>query len=98
MGGVWRKEKDLARADRDVHYLSALDRLQDHLAFELIEELGSLVEVKVLAVVRPADDHDDEVVILEDLFVAHRRLQETPVLVDPPLEIQRFRFHGFTPD
>src|ERR1700682_3133080 len=51
----------------------------------------------VLTVVRPADDHDDEVVFLEDLLVAHRRLQEAPVLVDPLLEIQRLRSHDVPP-
>ena len=94
MGSVRRKEEDLAGANRDVHDLPALDRLQDHLAFELIEELGSVVDVIVLAVVRPADDHDDEIVSLEDLLVAHRRLEVAPVLVDPPLQIQRLRNHG----
>src|SRR5204862_6611964 len=94
VGSARRKEEDLAGANRDVHGLPALDRLQDHLAFELIEELGSLIEVVVLAVVRPADDHDDEIVSLEDLLVAHRRLEIATVLVDPPLQIQRLRFHG----
>ena len=51
-----------------------LDRLQDHVAFELVEELVALVDVVVLAAVRPADDHDDEVVVLADHLVADGRL------------------------
>jgi hypothetical protein len=97
MGDAPRQEKDLAGANRDVHDLPALHRLEDHLAFELVEELGPLVEVVVLAIVRPADDHDDEIVFFEDLLVAHRRLEVAPVIVDPPLEIQRLRFHGVPP-
>src|SRR5262245_38552 len=93
MGDASRKEVDLAGVNRNVHDLPALDRLEDHLAFKLVEELGSLVDVVVLAAVRSADDHDDEFVVFEDLLVAHRRLEQAPVLVDPSLEVEGLRFH-----
>src|SRR5215831_20617239 len=94
MGDSPRQEEDLAGTNRDVHDVPTLDRFQDHLAFELVEELGSLVDVVVLAAVRPADDHDDEIGVLEDLLVADRGLQQMPVLVDPPLEIEGLRYYG----
>jgi hypothetical protein len=72
-----------------VNYLAAvLLHAQQHLAFELVEQLGADVDVVVGARVRPADDHHDEVVV-DDALVADRRLQQVPVLVDPGLQVER---------
>ena len=51
-------------------------------------------EFIVMVVGGPNQRKDYHLVVLEDLLVAHRRLQQAPVLVDPPLEIQRLREHG----
>ena len=42
----------------------------------------------VLARVRTADHHDDELTVAEDALVAHRRLQHVTVLVDPAAEVE----------
>jgi hypothetical protein len=40
------------------------------------------------ALVRPADDLNGHLAVLEHLFVADRRLEQMPVLVDPVLEVE----------
>src|SRR5690606_35862313 len=93
---VRRQQEDLALADRDRPVLAVLDHLELYVALELVEELLALVEVVVLPRVRTADHHDDEVLVavLEDLRVADRRLEEAPVLVDPPHEVDGGEGHG----
>jgi hypothetical protein len=44
--------------------------------------------VVVLARIGSSDDHDDEIVLLEDLLVADGRPQLLPVFVDPALQVE----------
>ncbi len=83
-----RQQQDFTLANRNVYALAILNRLQQHIALELIEKLRSFVVVIVLARVRPADDHDDEVVLIEYLLVAHRWLQQVTMIVNPLPEIE----------
>src|SRR5690606_10857470 len=95
MGHVGRQQQDFALTNGDVDALAVLDGPQQHVAFELVEEFLARVVVIVGAGVRPADHHDDELGVAEHLAVAHRRLEEFAVLVDPSLKIERLeRFHA----
>src|SRR5690606_16774617 len=83
-----RKQEDLAFPARTIHASTVLHRAQHHVAFDLIEELLARIIVIVAAIVRSADDHDDELRVRKDLLVAHRRFQELAMLVDPGAEIE----------
>jgi hypothetical protein len=63
---------------------------------ELVEELRTLVPVVVAARVRAADDHHDEVAV-EQALVAHRRLQQVAVPLDPVLQVEGGRQHVSPP-
>ena len=90
-----RQQEDLAGADRDVAHRAVLLDAQHHLAFELVEPLRAFVPVVVGALVRAADDHHDEVAVVDHL-VADRRLEQVAVLVDPGLQVDRVGQHGFS--
>src|SRR6266478_4452614 len=78
---------ELARA-------AVLHGLEHHVAFELVEEFLPRVDVVVLAGVRAAHHHDDEIAIAKHTLVAHRRLQLRAVGIDPLPEIERLQgFH-----
>jgi hypothetical protein len=50
--------------------------------------------MKILAGIRPAHGHDDQIAVLKQQFVAHRRFQQVAILVDPQFEIERRDLHG----
>src|SRR5438270_190602 len=89
-----RNEEHLTLADRHIDRAAVLHGLEHHVALELVEELLPGVDVVVLAGIRAADHHDDEVAVAEDALVAHRRPQLRAVGLDPLLEIERLQgFH-----
>src|SRR5262245_54551481 len=88
MRDVRRKQQDLAFANRHIDVLTVLHSLQQHVAFELIEELFARIDVKVLPRIGTADHHDDELAVAEYLLVADRRLQQVTIFVDPAAEIE----------
>ena len=89
------EEKHITLADRDVDSAIRLDGLQHDVALELIKELRAGVVVKILARIRTAHGHDDELAVLEQQFVADGRLQQRAVLVDPGTQVERRRdVHG----
>src|SRR6185312_14491384 len=85
-----RQIENLAGADRQLAALAVVLHAQDHFTLELIEELGTFVPVEIGARVGTTDDHDDEVTV-DDAHVAHRRLQQVPVFVDPALQVEGWR-------
>src|SRR3954469_264348 len=90
---VGREQEDLALADGDVHRLLSLQHAQVDVALHLVEELLALVDVVVGALVgAPHHRHHKVAVAFPDLRVAHRRLEQVAVLVDPLAEIERL--HG----
>ena len=90
-----RQPQHVALAAGNIHAPPVLDRPQQHVAFELVEELLARVVVVVLAGVRAADHHDDELTLFEYLLVADGRAQVGPVRVDPLPEVERCqRLHG----
>ncbi|MDZ7770236.1 MAG: hypothetical protein U5K38_14785 [Woeseiaceae bacterium] len=44
--------------------------------------------MKVLARVWAADHHDDKIIVIENLLVTYRRLEQVPVFIYPSLEIE----------
>jgi hypothetical protein len=85
---VRRDQQDFAGADRHVERAAVLHGLEHHVALELIEEFLARVDVVVVAGVRAAHHHDDEVAVAEHTLVADRRLQLRAVRIDPCLEIE----------
>ena len=83
------KQEHLAFADRNFDGAAVFLNLHFYVAFELIEKFFALVPVIVLSRIRPADDHHDKIVVIENTLVSHRRLEQMPVLVDPLFEIER---------
>ena len=70
------------------HYFFLLtinDDFEQHFAFYLIEEFGTLVDVVILSRIRTADNHHDEIIFFEYLLVTDWWLQAIPVPVDPCL-------------
>ncbi len=86
-----RQHEDLALADRDVDELAVLHGLQQHLAFDLVEQLGTVVHVIIAARVRAADDLHDEAAAGKHFLVADRRFQVLAVVVDPVEQLERQR-------
>ena len=86
---VRRQQEHLPLADRDVARRTVVPDAQDHVAAQLVEELVARVVVVVGALVRSADDGDDEVALVPDLGVADRRLQLLAVLLDPAGQVDR---------
>ena len=85
------QQEHLALADGHVDPAFPLDGLQHDVALELIKELRTRVVVEILARVGTAHGHHDELAVLEQQFVAHGRLEECAVLVDPGTQIERRR-------
>src|SRR5262249_59133342 len=61
---------------------------EHHVAVHLVEELLARIDVKVLARVRAAYHHDDEVAVAESALVADRRPQLRAVGVDPLPQVE----------
>src|SRR5262249_10051985 len=57
-------------------------------AFQLIEELLARIDVIVLAGVRAADHHDDEVAVAKYALVTDRWAQQRPVGIDPLPQVE----------
>ena len=90
MTHVRRQQKHVAFTQIDALALAVDPQIQIRVAAQLIEELLERIVVIVGAVIRTADDGDDEIAVLPDLLIADRRLQQMRVLVDPALKIERF--------
>src|SRR5882672_5001051 len=73
---------------------SILHDIEKGVALHLVEEFFVGIVVVVGALVRPADDGDDEIRVLPNLSVADRRLEQMPVLLDPLREIKRPKVHS----
>ncbi len=71
--------------DRQVDRLAVLHGFEHHVAFELIEELIARIEVIILASVRAANDHYDEIAVAEKTLIAYGRLQKVTVVGYPAL-------------
>src|SRR5690606_3681456 len=87
----------LAGADAHVARFAVLLDAQDHLAFQLVEELRAFLPVVIGSGVGATDDHHD-VVVVDDALVADRRLEQVTVFLDPRLQVNRGgQRHGRSP-
>ena len=68
-----RQHEDIALANWDVDELAVLHGLQQHLAFDLVEQLGAFVHMIIAARIGTADDLHDEAAAREHFFIADRR-------------------------
>jgi hypothetical protein len=95
---LWRmrnsrgQQEDLALTDGYIDLTAVLHGPQDHVAFELIEELLAGVIVEVAPRIGAADHHDDEFRIAKYLAIAHGRLEELAMFLDPLTEVERFAY------
>ena len=89
MRDAGREEVDFAFSDGDVSGAAVVHDAQDHVAFELVEELGGFVVVIVFAFVGPAHDHNDKLAVGPHDLIADGRFEEVAVLVNPLLEVKR---------
>jgi hypothetical protein len=68
---------------------------QDHVSLELEEQFLAGIMMKILARIRSADRHHDELTVLQQQFIPDRRFEKVSIPVDPPLEVERRRYlHG----
>lgn len=84
---VGRQQKDVAFPNRHVNRLAVIDHLEDYIALDLIKEFLAAINVVIGTAVGSADYHYDKLTIFPDELVAHGRLQQVTVFVNPLLEI-----------
>src|SRR6266850_2079346 len=90
-----RQEHDLALLHRDLGRTAILDDVEDDVSPQLEEKLLVRIVVIVRALVGPTDDlHDQVLGGRKDELVAHRRLEQVRVLVDPPGKVECLEGHG----
>ena len=74
--------------------LAAIDRLQNHVALELVEELFHRVVMEIDALIGSTYHlHDHAGIVGKEHLVADGWLQEVLVLADPILEAERLAHH-----
>ena len=62
--------------------------MQLHIAFDLIKELVTGLNVKIESSIRAAQNHHQEVFVMNDELVgSERRVKEVLVLIDPALQM-----------
>ena len=93
MPHVRGQQEYLAFPDGNIHGLSVLLGLEEDVACELVKKFLVRVVVIIVARVGAAHHHDDEVGVPVDHGIAHRRLEQVAVLVDPVPEIDRGKGH-----
>ena len=69
---------------------------QHHIPFKLVEKLIGLVNVEVQPLVGAAHYHHDKGGIGKNLLIAHGRLENFPMIVDPLLKGKGL-YHDFSP-
>src|SRR5712672_299685 len=90
---IWRNEKRFTFVHEMIDNAIAFTDPDFDIAFELKEKLLRINLMKIVSSVRPHDDHDKKIAPIVDVAVAHGRLEEMAVLLDPLVEVER-RLHG----
>jgi hypothetical protein len=96
MGNARWQQEHLALADRDLDGFAIFLDLDLDVPLELVKKLFALIPMIVLARIRAADHHHDEIVIVKDALIPNRRPQEMPVFIDPLFKIEWSSDHGPT--
>ena len=84
------QQKYFAFADGHINRLAVFEVTQVHCAFELIEKLFAFIDMIIGAGIGAAHDRNHEFTIFPDLPVAHGRLEQVAVFVDPFFEVEWF--------
>src|SRR5262249_40145685 len=79
MGNPGWEQKNIALPDRNLARLAVFHDSEHDVAFELVEELFTRVDMIIGALIWAADDHDHEVAV-PDQRIPDWRLQQLPVL------------------
>jgi len=91
-----RQQEHFARTDGDIDPSAVLHGPEHHVALHLEEEFLARIVMEIGSRIGTADRHDDECAVLKQQFIAHRRLEQMAVLVDPPVQVERGRdWHAF---
>src|SRR3546814_914894 len=94
-GPLWRMahvrghQEDVAFLEVDAFVGTVYPQAQISVAAHLVEKFFERVVVIVAAPVRPPNHGNDKIAVLPDLLIAHGRLEQMSVLVDPAREIER---------
>src|SRR5215831_12509094 len=93
-----RQKENFTLANGNVVEVAIVYDLEQHVAFELVEEFLYRIVMIVRALVRAADHLHGHLAVFEHLLVADRRLKQMPMLVDPVLKMEgvQSRPHGFS--
>src|SRR4029077_12699664 len=93
---IWRDKEGFAFSDNMVHDPIAFASAHLDVALELVEVLLRIDQMKVVASVRPLDDHHEKIPPIVQITIAYRRLKFVGVFLDPSSEVNRrsHRGHG----
>eukprot|EP00966_Prymnesium_polylepis_P191336 4434138-Prymnesium_polylepis.1 len=83
-----RQQEDVALVDVHHFAAAAMDDRQPHVAAQLVEELAALLEVEVGPLVRAADEHDAQLLAVQQL-VHHGRRERGGMLAQPRGQLRR---------
>ena len=89
---IWRNEECFAFAHKMINDAIAFAYAHFDVAFQLVEILFRIDEMKIIPRIRAFDDHHEKVAPVIEILIAYRRLELFPVLLDPVLQINR-RLH-----
>ncbi len=77
-----REQKNVPFPDRNLTRFAVFHHPKNDVAFDLIKKLFARVNVIIGPLIWAADNHDHEIAV-PNHRVAHRRLEQMPVLIDP---------------
>ena len=95
MAQVWRHQVHRALFKLDAITLAAIHDVEEGVALKLPEIFLIRVVMKIGALVRSADDRDDEIRVFPKLLIADGGLQQVRVIDEPAWEIYGVVHFGF---
>src|SRR5262249_47265105 len=93
MRNIWRDKERFAFSDNVIDDPVAFAGAHLDVAFELVEVLLGIDEMKIISRIRSLDDHHKKVTTVVEITIAHGRLKFVRVFFDPFSEVNR-RLHS----
>jgi len=90
---IWRDEECLPFPHKMIDDPVAFADAHFDIAFQLVEILFRINQMKIVSRVWPFNDHHEKVAPVVKILIAYRWLKFFPVLLDPVMQINR-RLHG----
>jgi hypothetical protein len=87
MGHTGRQKKNLAFVYRYILQTPFVIDFQGHIAFHLIKELFTAIDMIISSFIGSADDHDDKFAVFPNKLIADRRFEQMTILVYPALKV-----------